>query len=108
MVNVHLEELRKLGKIGSSLEAEVTLECYDNAPGRVAQKLDTNGVLKTALNVSGVHVRFHPHTKPDNLFPTVSAKPFNGLKCPRCWMFFRELENSGICATCADALRARP
>jgi len=108
VVNVHLEELRSAGKIGSSLEAAVTLDCCDNACGRVARKLDGEGVLKTALNVSAVRVRFHPVPKPDTLLPSISAEPFEGLKCPRCWVLFERLEDSGVCATCAEALRERP
>lgn len=100
-VNKQLEELRKNDVIGSSLEAEVEIEVYDSNLWSVVEKFIP--LLQQIFIVSKVKPKFVENNQSEVKFK-VKVNKFSGVKCPRCWVYFDELTQYGVCTKCKDAL----
>ena len=100
-VNKALEDARKEGIIGKSLEAAVVL-----APGEASHRelLERYGHrLREIFITSSVEVE-----EPSDTRPEVSVRRAEGNKCPRCWTITTQAllsENGGLCPRCASATR---
>lgn len=94
-VQNQLEQLRQIGKIGSSLQAEVII--YANEQDKVL--LDSIGdELRFVFIVSKVEIE-----KSDTNKLQIEINPSNGKKCDRCWNFYHEHtneDNKTICPRC--------
>jgi len=109
-VNKQLEEQRNAGKIGGSLEAEVTLYCEDS--------------LQTLLSKLGDELRFVLITSQATVAPISEATDavateLDGLqvsivksgaeKCPRCWHFSNSVgqnaEDPELCGRCIENVK---
>lgn len=99
-VNLGLENLRKENLIGSSLEAEVELKVYDDKLKIVVEKYSS--LLKQIFIVSSVKIEYFDK-KQEKSFETKVSK-FNGVKCPRCWVYYEELTDKGVCQKCKEAI----
>lgn len=99
-VNQKLEELRKNGTVGSSLESEVKIIVYNNEMKNVVKKFES--LLPSLLIVSSVNVEYLDEEN-KNMFE-VEVKKFDGVKCPRCWVYYKQLTECGVCDKCKDAL----
>ncbi len=99
-VNVQLEKLRKDDVIGGSLEAEVELKVYDEKYKGVVKKFEK--ILASIFIVSSVKVEY---LEKDEKSFVVDVHKFNGVKCPRCWVYFKKLTDYGVCEKCVDALK---
>ncbi len=97
-VNTQMEQLRKNGAIGSSLEAEVLLKVYNKELKPIIEKYKE--LLKTIFIVSSVVVEYEQ--KEGNF--EVEVKKFDGIKCPRCWVYYKTLTELGICEKCKQAI----
>jgi isoleucyl-tRNA synthetase len=107
-VSKHLEESRKEGAIGSSLDAEVDLYCDEGLSETLAKLEDE---LRFVLITS--YARLHPiadkpaaavGTEIDGLFIQVTAS--NHAKCERCWHHREDVgskqEHPQLCGRCVD------
>lgn len=103
-----LETLRTKGEIGPNQEAEVSLHWGGDWQGMrqleglkeidLATVFGVSAVvhdqdfgtdkLKT-MDISNLHVQVRKHT---------------GHKCPRCWRYYGQLEQSGVCFRCDEAV----
>jgi isoleucyl-tRNA synthetase len=99
-VNAKLEVLRKDGVIGSSLEAEVKIKIFDKDTISVFNQFGDK--LNTILIVSNVETVFEE--KPTNEKYEIEVKKFDGKKCPRCWVYYKELNSNGLCKKCNEAI----
>ena len=97
-----IEEVRKTGAVGSSLEARITLR---------TSKEETMKFLESALDlwpqvaiVSEAAVEFDP-AAPELEVKVAKAE---GAKCPRCWAWKRDIgsnpAHAGVCGRCARAM----
>lgn len=87
-----LEEARSEKLIGKSLEAMVTINT--NNKEFIQYFKDT---LKQLLIVSKLELNEGDYS--------ISVKPFEGIKCERCWNLFEESEMEGdICTRCHDVV----
>ena len=87
-----LEEARSEKLIGKSLEAMVTINT--NNKEFIQYFKDT---LKQLLIVSKLELNEGEYS--------ISVKPFEGIKCERCWNLFEESEMEGdICTRCHDVV----
>jgi len=105
-VSKHLEEARKSGAIGSSLDAELDLYC---SPELVASLTRLEDELRFVLITS--YARVHPlqdrpADTPDTDLPglTVSVTPSTHAKCARCWHHRADLgadpDHLDLCGRC--------
>jgi len=93
--------------IGSSLEADVLIQCGKDA------FIDENMLKKYESDLKDLFIVSHAYIgekadfkginehKEDNI--TVSVQKANGEKCSRCWKY-RELNTDGICEDCKKAI----
>ncbi len=99
-VNMALEEARQQKKIGSSVEAAVTLL----GPAGVIEPLTRMGDSEVAdlLIVSAVKLQ----VQGDAL--VVNVDRASGTKCPRCWLYRNDIgqveAHPALCRRCAEAL----
>ncbi len=98
-VNIKLEELRKIGTIGSSLEAEVNIKIFDKKYKDAVVKFQNN--LSQLLIVSNVNVEYLDGN--EKMFE-INVNKFDGIKCPRCWIYYKELTEIGVCSKCKEAI----
>jgi len=98
-INLKLDQLRKDNIIGSSLEAEVDLKVYDDKLKFIIEKY--KNLLKSIFIVSEVKVEFQ---KDKEKHFDVEVRKFEGVKCPRCWVYYKELTEKGICEKCKEAI----
>jgi isoleucyl-tRNA synthetase len=121
-----LELERKAGRIGKSLEAEVTIEAALLPHTALSRHLS---ILPELFNVSGVHVREADPNAPDwiaylnETLPASSgsvladleqvrvfATPLTDAKCDRCWRHVPDVGHNAnyptVCLRCAEALDA--
>jgi isoleucyl-tRNA synthetase len=94
-----IEPLRKDKKVGSSLEASVSL----SAPPDVFAVLEHHRAdLPMLFIVSAAAV------EPGDGALTVAVTPAEGVKCERCWRIVPDVSNdpahAGLCSRCQDAL----
>jgi isoleucyl-tRNA synthetase len=93
-----LEEARQAKVIGNSLEADL----FVSGPADIAAVVrDAYPLALEMLMVARIQVADEP--TPD-LRVQARRTPF--VKCPRCWRHVERLEAEGICARCADTVRA--
>ena len=102
LVNEKLEDLRKRGDIGRSLDAYLTISG--------SSKVQTFKVLRTyekfldELFIISL-VELKESDFPDLLINVAKAE---GGRCPRCWRWFPELkngvDNEKLCSRCAEAI----
>ncbi|MCX7941298.1 MAG: isoleucine--tRNA ligase [Endomicrobia bacterium] len=100
-VNIKLEDLRKQNIIGSSLEAEVRIKVYDVNFWNIIQKF--THLLQQIFIVSKVNIELSEDKNKQVPFE-LEVQKFDGKKCPRCWVYFEQLSEYGICYKCKDAL----
>lgn len=90
-----IEELRQNKILGKSIEAKVYLE----SPEALFKLLKNyENELATIFIISELKLN-----KAEELRIEVN-KFEEGHKCPRCWKYFKELLNSGLCQLCNDAI----
>jgi isoleucyl-tRNA synthetase len=97
-VNKAIEALRADGKVGSSLQAEVTLGV---PPEDHALLASLGADLKFAFITSAIELVAAPAL-------TISVKPSNHSKCERCWHYVEDVgshaEHPTICGRCVSNL----
>jgi isoleucyl-tRNA synthetase len=94
-VNVELEKARNEGRIGSGLEAEVTLCMHKNIFKQLSQ---LGKELKFIFIVSKVNLE---KLENDNEEPIIEVKKYDHPKCDRCWHRCPEVtETKTICDRC--------
>ena len=97
-----IEERRREGTVGSSLEAKVTFR----TSGADMRKFisDTLPFWPQVLIVSSCALEFDPGAGELE----VRVEHADGAKCPRCWQWKKDIgadaAHSGVCGRCADAL----
>lgn len=98
-----IEEVRKAGSLGSSLEAKVTFR---------TSSAEMKGFLSATLPfwppfliVSACALEFDPGAGEFD----VTVEHAEGVKCPRCWRWGKDIgadtRYAGVCGRCADALK---
>jgi isoleucyl-tRNA synthetase len=100
VINKDIEDLRSAGKVGSSLQAEVTIKTNPV----LKELLDAFGEdLKFVFIVSRVEVLLH-----DGDETIVEARPSAHAKCERCWHYRDDVghdpSHPGICGRCTSNL----
>ena len=100
-VNNEIEEKRKAGKIGSSLEAKIKLEVNEMF-FKFLQKFDLNEIFIC----SDVSLLLNP--KLIDYEVNVFAEKASGMKCERCWKFLKEVnEKTRLCLRCEKVLEKK-
>jgi len=98
-----IEDLRKKGEIGSSLEAKVIFEAPEDEYNFM---LSVRDILKKAAIVSEIEVE---KGKTSSLI--AYARRSGGVKCPRCWQWKKDVASDGeymdLCARCVAVLKAK-
>ena len=93
-----IEEKRKVGLIGSSLEAEITIEVSKNLY-EILKDLNLSETFICSKVVIKINDQF------DNDFSNIDCQKAKGLKCSRCWKVFENLDkSSNICDRCNQVL----
>ena len=95
---VEMENLRKKGLIGSSLETEVHLFLPENSFKEFNNPEDISA-LKELFITSGLLLK----ASPDKTFKT-KVKKAEGSKCLRCWHYTQQLNKEKICLKCISNL----
>lgn len=99
-LNIRLEELRKKDIIGSSLEAEAVIKV--NPQAKYAKLLEKYfNKLSSMFIVSSVMIEYDSSIS--NEF-NIEVKKYEGVKCPRCWIYYKSLTEKGVCLKCKEAL----
>lgn len=98
-VNIKLEKLRKDDVIGSSLEAEIILNVnpqsdYSKIIEKYYEKLPSIFIVSSVVLQQNTTVEKF----------SVEARKYEGIKCPRCWVYYKTLTEKGVCLKCKDAL----
>ena len=119
-VNARLEERREQKQIGSSLQAQVTIDVSDSASAallkRYAASLPMLFIVSdvklgpTAAAANGIADAELAHALaagPDRAW-AIDASPAEGEKCPRCWRVVTSVsaapESYGLCDRCVNAM----
>lgn len=101
LTNNKLEELRKDGKIGKSVEAKLIFHSDDSRNALLSKYKDE---LPMIFNVSSVSLK----TSTTNSLEALAA---DGSKCPRCWKHSTEIgihkQHLTICLPCAEAVEEK-
>jgi isoleucyl-tRNA synthetase len=99
IVNKALEEARRRGEIGKSLEAKVVLRAGDES---VMELLESHrGILPDVFIVSSVEIQ-----RVDGSETAAEVLPALGEKCQRCWVVTTQpqaVEGGPLCPRCARA-----
>ena len=102
--NRQMESLRADGKLGSSLQAEVTVKA---GPKRLDELLALGDDLRFVLITSAAHVESACDTADGNEF-FVHAAVSDAIKCERCWHYRRDVgidpAHPTICGRCTANL----
>ncbi len=97
-VNNEIEEKRKVGEIGSSLEAKIKLEVNENFYDFL-KKFDLNEIFICS------DVSMFLNSKLIDYEVNVFAEKAIGIKCERCWKVLREVnEKTKLCIRCEKVL----
>jgi isoleucyl-tRNA synthetase len=109
-----LEQLRRAGKIGKSLDAKVLVEGNDPVVAHMTQMPENLEAVREVLNVSQLSVRFtHEFLNPDPKYANkysnrISIDHADGQKCERCWHWETDIgqnaEHPTICGRCVEAV----
>ncbi|MEO8156131.1 MAG: class I tRNA ligase family protein, partial [Rhizobacter sp.] len=101
LVNKKIEELRSVGKLGSSLQAKVAVRCNDPLHAELASLGDD---LKFVFIASEVLLEADADGNP--IF--IQVEPSNQLKCERCWHYRDDIgadaAHPTICGRCVSNL----
>ena len=99
-VTTAIEEKRKEGMLGSSLQAKLTI----NANQNIFDELKVMN-LPDLFICSDVEMNFNPNIK-ENIIE-VDVELASGGKCQRCWKIVKEVnENNEICSRCKSVLKS--
>ena len=97
-----IEERRRCGAVGSSLEAKVTFRTSGADMNKFLS--DTLPFWPQVLIVSACAVEFDPGAGELE----VRVEHADGAKCPRCWQWKKDIgsdaAHAGVCGRCAEAL----
>jgi isoleucyl-tRNA synthetase len=100
-----IEERRREGAVGSSLEAKVTFRT--SSPDMKKFLTDTLPFWPQVLIVSSCALEYDPGA--GELETRVEHA--DGAKCPRCWQWKKDIgadaRHAGVCSRCAEALNQR-
>ncbi|MEN3013019.1 MAG: isoleucine--tRNA ligase [Endomicrobiia bacterium] len=100
-VNLKIENLRKKEIIGNSLEAEVLLKINSESEyKKIVEKYKDK--LASLFIVSSVVVEFYSDLSEGFV---VEVSKYDGIKCPRCWVYYKTLTDKGVCEKCKEALK---
>jgi len=99
-VNLQLEKLRKDDIVGSSLEAEVKLKIFNKEYKDVVKKFEP--ILASIFIVSSVKIEYLEEEEKNFI---VEVHKFDGVKCPRCWVYYKNLTDKDVCEKCVNALK---
>ncbi len=121
-VNARLEERREQKQIGSSLQAQVTIDSTDPARAALLKRYAANlPMLFIVSSVSlGPNASAAASLSDSELGAalaeagtgewSVDASPAEGEKCPRCWRIVPSVSSApdslGLCDRCVDAMTA--
>jgi isoleucyl-tRNA synthetase len=94
-VQKRIEALRAAGKVGSSLQAEVTL-ALDGADYELLASLGDD--LRFVLLTSAARVRGRRASRSIEVAPSAHAK------CDRCWHYRADVDDGGLCGRCRGNL----
>ena len=108
-VNKYLEEKRNNGEIGSSLEAELDLECNDKI---FMQLNEISNELKYLFITSKVNLDLKEGENFNSEIPglSISIKTTDLEKCARCWHHVDSLVSYGednICLRCEENITGK-
>jgi len=101
-----IEEVRKTGAVGSSLEARIVLRTSDPEMKTLLESILP--IWPQVAIVSEAAVEF------DAAAPELEVKvsKAEGAKCPRCWQWRRDIgsnqAHAGVCGRCAKAMEEAP
>ena len=105
-VNKEIEEKRNLGKLGSSLEAKVSLKCNDKS---FMQLNDLKNELKFLFISSDVELLLDDRVAhPQNDAIKIDVSKSDNSKCDRCWHFVDNLipyQDEKICSRCDENIK---
>ena len=105
-VNKEIEEKRNLGKLGSSLEAKVSLKCNDKS---FMQLNDLKNELKFLFISSDVELLLDDRVAhPQNDAIKIDVSKSDNSKCDRCWHFVDNLipyQDEKICSRCNENIK---
>jgi isoleucyl-tRNA synthetase len=93
LANKEIENLRAEKIVGKSLEASLKIEAPKDKLN-LLKSVETE--LKSVLIISELELTEAPELK-------ISASKFEGVKCVRCWKYFKEVKE-GICEVCESAI----
>jgi isoleucyl-tRNA synthetase len=103
-----LEEARKGGVIGHSLDARVRLAARDSLRPLLEEQKDSLSALFIVSQVELVNGLDDSPKSPIVPELTVSVEPARGAKCQRCWNFSEAVgtnaEHPGLCARCLEVV----
>ena len=98
-----LEEARNEKVIGKSLEAKVLLNLLEEDKELLSPILPN---LKQLLIVSDVVITVDSLTKYD--YCEVAISKFNGVRCERCWNYFKESDIvDDVCPRCHEVINEK-
>jgi len=107
IVTRSIEPVRAEKKIGSSLEAAVSILVKDEEIKQVLKSVEQE--LSSVFITSGARL-IDGEISAENLLNSyeeetykIYVTPASGKKCERCWKYFEEL-NEGICSACTEAI----
>jgi isoleucyl-tRNA synthetase len=99
LVTGTLEIVRADKKIGSSLEADITLHVSE----------PTDKVLFDSVDLAELAITSKANVEVGGTNPTVVFRPASGEKCARCWRVLEEVvhhPDTHLCNRCTDAVQA--
>jgi isoleucyl-tRNA synthetase len=103
-----IEPLRVAKQVGSSLEAAVSLNCFNRRELEFLQDVDFAEVCITSTASVKMYERPVSDEAKDSPWPwTVDVALAPGQKCERCWRVLPDVgthKHSGTCKRCNDAL----
>ncbi len=107
-----LEEARASRRIGSSLEAKVTIQAPDQVANSILAMEDPEGFfIVSQLEVKATGTPSDEASEDDNALAGVeiNVSRAEGGKCPRCWTWNPQIGSDeaypAVCPRCAGVLR---
>ena len=105
-----LEEARKEGIIGHSLDARVRLAAGDGLQSLLEEQRETLPTLLIVSQVELAHDLDEGSSSPLLRDLRIAVEPARGAKCERCWNFTeavgRDGEHPGLCERCLPIVKA--
>jgi isoleucyl-tRNA synthetase len=104
-VNEAIEPLRRDKLIGSSLEAEVTLDPHPSEIPGVLERADLPELFISSEVRIVNEVISEPYVPGRASEARIVVKPTDNHKCGRCWRYLPEVKSDGeLCGRCEDVL----